>query len=836
MRVCGWAIAGVVVAFVCTPVQAAPPLPRGADARTTPTVNGEGPEQGPDAALRTAGDLEPLRLPAFIPGQDDMIRLHETSGAAVTLRVTPVDEEGRPVDGGRVILLRRNERRAVHLTDTLPFEDLIGRRLVIETLGGTGEVEIEATWVTPAEAVAVAPALHIPRRHLTGATRPTSEALIDQAVAAGTLDPETALVYKAFALFGDARLPAQYRGNDTVKADSLELDEIRAAAPTMSPANQALVQPFLIPPIYKGSWATGLASGSVRALNVPPPCSDPDPNWSWLESSHGWVRVWFRPDHEGDAATAQSIIDAVEGTIWSKFIGLMVGHAPLPDDTESCDGGSGTLDMYLTELPPRYYGMTCAYRPGGAPTPAYILLQRNADLATVAHELFHAFQDSYQRLAGLTDERYQWWTEASAEWSEDFVYPGGSGIDQRHDDAHSFLADPEQPLDLVDMTTLRHYGAYLVPFYVYRKTGSAAFVAQSWANCARQPALEALDAALPGGFAAIWPEVALHDWNSKPVDQYFKWDGLSWTARPSGGAVVSVDLGGALDSELKLKVDLPRLSATYKSFVFPPNGSVRSVAFWNGASYDLEKQNVPTIGPLWNPTTASDSARKGVKVQALVKVAGADWTVEDWTDRPYVEYCQDLTAERLEYLVIIISNSEFSDRGRHVTPPGEAPRFWASKIGCWQWKGTATYTAPVSGSTQTDTADVTWTRVSAQPDSFRVTYQASGTVTVAMSGGCSGGGTVPISGSATSMESYNFTPADSAARASYKGQAVDQTMVSITCQGKPGKTLVGPWFQILAPQPPQFPFYRVSDDGATMNFTYNLSGITWHWDLHAQRQ
>jgi hypothetical protein len=61
-------------------------------------------------------------------------------------------------------------------------------------------------------------------------------------------------------------------------------------------------------------------------------------------------------------------------------------------------------------------------------------------------------------------------------------------------------------------------------------------------------------------------------------------------------------------------------------------------------------------------------------------------------------------------------------------------------------------------------------------------------------------------------------------------------MVDVTCQGKPGKAIVGPWFLIPAPQPPQFPFYYVSNDGATMSATYILNGLTWHWDLHAQRQ
>src|SRR5687768_618260 len=43
---------------------------------------------------------------------------------------------------------------------------------------------------------------------------PSSYELIDQALAAGRINEETAFKYRVFAAFGDERLPAQYRGDD----------------------------------------------------------------------------------------------------------------------------------------------------------------------------------------------------------------------------------------------------------------------------------------------------------------------------------------------------------------------------------------------------------------------------------------------------------------------------------------------------------------------------------------------------------------------------------------------------------------------------------------------
>jgi hypothetical protein len=791
-------------------------------------------EQEEPGALRVGQSTGPISLPAFIPGQEDTIRLRETSGQSLTIRVTPVDEQGRPVDGGRVLVLGANERRTVHLADTFPPEDLVGDRLVVEYLNGAGDARLDARWLTAAETAAVAAALHAPRRHLARVTVPSSDELIDRAEAAGTLDHETALVYKAFALFGDARLPAQYRGADSAAADSLLLGEIAAALPTMSPANQTLVQPFLTPPAYEASWASGPASSHLATTNAQPSCGVFASGWSWFENPGGVVRVWFRL--AVDAAMAQAILDAVEGVIWPKLAGLMTGHVPLFDDDESCNGGSLTIDIYLVEGA-EFPGLTTPYHSGGTPTPTYIEIRRGSSttttLSVVAHELFHAFQYSYRLRSDLGSSDYDWWAEASATWAEDYVYPRAN---VEHAWAGVFIGHPEKPLDYVDSSNHREYGAYLVPFYVYHKTGSAAFIPASWQNCAGQSALRALDAVLPGGFAAIWPEVALHDWNDKPVDQYKSWDNLEDAAK----TIVPdnpVTLSGGTAREYAVSYQLPRLSIKYSNYNFEYAGEqVRSVAFWNGATFDLEKQQIAVIGQLWNPQTATAAARNGIKVQAVIEIEGKQPTVEDWTDKPYATYCRDLTAERLAHLSIIISNSELTDRSGLVTPPGQQPRLVLSNVGCWQWKGEAQYTAVGGGSTQSDATQVTWTRVESSQMQPQVTYQASGVVTVTMGGSCSGGGTFPVPALGSEFETYNFTPVDAAGARSYRGQSYDSAQVDITCQGKPGITFVGPWFQILAPQPPQFPFYFASPDGATLSGLYTVGGLTWQWELHAQRQ
>ena len=836
MRVCGWMVSGAVVACVAVPAQAAPLYSRGSDTKTTAAVGSAAPDQVPDAALRTAGDLEPLRLPAFIPGQDDRIRLHETSGQPVTVRVTPVDEQGSPVDGGRVIVLRANETRVVRLTDTLVLEDLIGRRLVVETLRGSGEAAIEATWLTPAEEEAVAATAHVPRRHLTGVTPPTSEQLIDQAETAGTLNHETAVLYRVYAIFGDARLPQAYRGDDASVFESLYVSTVVSEWATYSAATQTALKPFLMPPPYRGSWATAQGGihglSDVHALDSPPFCAFTSISavWTFTENPNGKVRVWYRTT-DNDAALAASFATAADTTIWSTYTGFMGTHAPPSDAGVSCDGGNGRLDVYISDIPrPETVGHL-----GCSDSPAYIEIGRGETVMMLAHEVFHAFQYSFQVGGCLTDAAYRWWTEGSATWAEQYIYPNDpNALDQ----GRRLVNTPEQSLDSVRTDIERAYGTFLVPFYVQNKSGSPDFVRTAWENCKTQDAIHAVDAAIPGGFAQTWHEIALRDFNVKPVNDYKIWRPLiTYHANPQRNDTIAAGVGP--DSEVALHMNLAHLSATYQNFFFY-GPEISSVAFFNGATFNLQKMDVASYGPYWNPQTADANKTKGVKVQAIVKIEGQDARVEDWTDKPYVTFCRDATDERLQQLTIVISNARLDDSDGNAVPPGLAPVMWFSNMGCYQWTGSTHYqaTGQVSGSQFDAVNDVVWTRVSGSHPPPETLYQATGHIDVTVGNLCSGGGTVTITPASSSLTTYNFTPADATGRRAYQGYSAEFQTVPVVCSGKPGVTFAGAWFNVLPANPPSPPPYKVSADGKHMsaNFKDSTGNIQWSWDLTAQRQ
>lgn len=423
---------------------------------------------------------------------------------------------------------------------------------------------------------------------------------------------------------------------------------------------------------------------------------------------------------------------------------------------------------------------------------------------------------------------YRWWTEGSAQWAMDKVYPP---LREEHDQAIHMLSASELSLDLSSDPHM--YSSYLLPYYYYRKGGStnATWVRQAWESCKTMNAVKAVDGALTGGFDKIWPEVALHNWNAGPVADYKGWDGME--NRPTKySQYPPVALGNGSDREYTITYDLPKLSTTYEHYTFP-DSRVRSVMFWNGATFDLQKGMDSPISPYWKVSPAPASATEGVRVQALIKI-GDQWQAPaDWTDEPSHTFCRDLVTERIEELVVIISNSQFLDPGKRAKPPGQDPRLSVSNMGCYKWKGTMSMTLPGESTLTVNVTDVTWTRQPAAPGDPNVSYRATGSVTSTLSGKCSGSyGPVAIQPFPSIMWTINYVPPDSAGRRAFSGAGSEPpTPITVSCPGGPAVfPFGGPWF--VSPSPPVFRL--VDPSGTRIHDSWLVGTATFTVDLTSQ--
>ena len=122
--------------------------------------------------------------PTFVESKG--VLLIEVGDSTATVRLTLIDDAGRPVGEGRVVVLATGERRSVRLDETLAAEDLIGRRILVEVVAGDGRVHVEAEWLAPAERAFVVAASRRPSRHIN--TVPVNSALALEGVAGKIYD------------------------------------------------------------------------------------------------------------------------------------------------------------------------------------------------------------------------------------------------------------------------------------------------------------------------------------------------------------------------------------------------------------------------------------------------------------------------------------------------------------------------------------------------------------------------------------------------------------------------------------------------------------------------
>jgi hypothetical protein len=666
-----------------------------------------------------------------------------------------------------------------------------------------------APGVVSGVAVSAAEVVH---RHLEIVRRPSSEELIDAALAAGQISQEMALVDKVLATFGDSRLPVELKGDDSLSEDGARLTPAQLAS--LSAQGRATVAPFLLPPSAPGSWIALPTVGQSQDNSARAQATAAS-TWTTYLAVGGKVKVWAQDRYPGDAAKAQLIAAAITAKIWPALTGLLGNeHLPWSDGGLKNNGGDAAFDIYLVHFGSGLLGLTNPIDPANSCqlNPDFVLLDSRPPVGdethpgvvqTTVHELFHAFQDTFPLATGCYYPEYLWFFEASAMWSEDYVYPNAQS---EHPRAEDLLHYPQNPLDSEPRD--HWYGDYLFPFYLAREMGNPLLVKGillAFKN--NTSSLDAIEQALSlyGGLEKIWPEFTLDNWNKPPVDDYRAKDGLTQSAFPDGG---QLDPG----QSWSIRADLGYLSAEYADLSF--TDEVRSVTYEN-----------PGVG--LEPAEA---------VWAVLKIDGQWQAPEDWTMEPLKYYCRDKPSENLEELVVIVSNS---DTTRGSTLAAGDPTVRASGIGCAGWTGTAHATIPGAWGTETSAAQVTFVLdpVNSRPNTNYDHYVVKeGVVTWSLSGGSFGnctvtGGplTVPI---ARNDGVIDVAPGPPAWYSGYGGTAVNTT-ITLACpsgtQTLPYIAGLGGWFA-----PDANSSNLVSADGKTIaGSSVFPGGAVWDWSFQA---
>jgi hypothetical protein len=373
------------------------------------------------------------------------------------------------------------------------------------------------------------------------------------------------------------------------------------------------------------------------------------------------------------------------------------------------------------------------------------------------------------------------------------------------------------------------------------ETGSTDFVRQSFVQFGSYTnSLAAIDRVIPGGFEKVWPKFVMQILNQDPVNKLQKYDQI--TGQVQLVSDIEAKLGGAQDAKYSLDGEVKHLASHSHRIEFK-DSAIRSAIFINPL---LEKPQ--------------DTA----KIQALVKIGGK-WQEEDWTELPARSFCRDMRSERVEELVIVISNHEWQNRSHKLSMP-QAPFVAVSNVACrgWEFEITADEKVTSSYLNYTELTKTTgrWERSFLEPDplSARVaeTYQAKDVKGTwqhkGTNGRCagSGNGTVTLPGASRTWLHIWNNALDKTARHYqagnhvYNGFGADSdiwpvTTVTYNCPDTPPQirhlNTLAHWFQTEVE-----PSQSVSTDGSKITGTFTTTDddgldlkrvITYTWTMTA---
>jgi hypothetical protein len=290
---------------------------------------------------------------------------------------------------------------------------------------------------------------------------PTSQTLIGAALREGHIDYGTSLLYRAYALFGDPRLPAEYHGGGATE----DLGLFDEAADPLQPVSADLrdqLAPFLVrptdprsvfnapPPTASVTLAAFGSAGSGPGREAPhaAPLCDAQGWLSQTSQAHP-VKVWAKCGENAGLA-ASFVLDALGmmDELWAIETALM--GQPIADTKDNDPSpASPTIDVYLVfvlgcgsrrapgcrDVYPGTPAWTASADPyvgkrGSRKSSAYIEIHEgilddpDAFRTDLAHEFFHVLQRAHNSDIQFDADRNEYWfTEASATWAESAFLP-----------------------------------------------------------------------------------------------------------------------------------------------------------------------------------------------------------------------------------------------------------------------------------------------------------------------------------------------------------------------------------------------------------------------------
>lgn len=664
----------------------------------------------------------------------------------------------------------------------------------------------------------------------------TSQVLIDDDYRAGTIDLGTALLYRAYAIYHDPRLPEAYDGVGVDSEDATLALDVARAMPMLSQAELDALTPYLVRPSdprsifsvgYSGATAAKTGLGPDDDCPMIVGCKD----WQSITSAH--FRVWTC----GTSAIAEA--DGVSSDAESLFdpeVTLM--GPPEADGIDNVDGHNPTTDIYLVDLyqgrtrngecimindgndlgiTPVDFGLVAAGP--GSTSSAYILLQHDLThrRSVVAHEFFHVLEAAHSIQAFQS-----WLSESSATWAESHFVRETSGeavMPRFNGGGEMFLSRVGVRIDRNghDTTIPNSYEAFIWQYFAEQESG-ADTIGAIWNATGSARDLDAANSVFP--FKTHFKDFILRNINDDSLDSAGlpKYDSLD----PMFPMTSSIPLGKDRENLGSLHVGMPTIGALNLD---------RLAAHY--ADVGIDGDNIREI--TFDFSKVSNSGGLDVELLLASDVAETTWRHVSMAGMTKYTLCTETDPPKVYAVKIAIGNhateSNFISGTYQIT--GKATCCPAGQT-CWSGSASVatniqTPYGTIHGSIQ---ANVQWHALDQDPTGTifvptgSATYSASG-----QSGDCAitlQATTLPITENEGTLQFFpNTTPETYNATGSTAGPAGTIITYHFDCPPPSGSfDLPGdvkPWLLMNG-------FQMVPPDGGLLAGTYNAAdGNSYSW-------
>lgn len=486
----------------------------------------------------------------------------------------------------------------------------------------------------------------------------TSCDLIDEAIASNTISRAEGIALKLKAMFEPEKLPSGYQGDDTISEDvfhNIEWDFqwLYDNWDSLDSDQQDFFYPYIALPIDLASVnSQGLTEADIKNIST-------DTN------SNDAINLLYSADAK---ATKQNLsnpskLQTQNTTIKTEYLQInsanriiLMGNYPndkahqgayelkwqtAKEAIEYClplykkyfgEDLDKDLLVYICNLP-KIYGSaskTTLTDSSGKRGAYYIKVAERSDgnilQATIAHEMFHAFQRNMEALRKTDDDR--WLLETTAVWAEDYAYPT---FDTEHEYSEMFfylLASRDLFSDVKSDEYSRHL---FIRFLVQYKNDDKIPLNLLLGNKASRDVKATVEKAL-GDKMKAYAEYSLYNWNHKPFLLY-------------------TDIGKFPSyAPLAAKIPIQFRGRYPKSYIIPPTLQ---------GTLEYEIQGDALKFPVVNMYFEYETSKKPTIMALLQTPSG--WTKEDWTGLTDKRIDRLEGDNRVDKIVLIVANPDFAD-------------------------------------------------------------------------------------------------------------------------------------------------------------------------------